>query len=184
MASAFQDRQSHTGDHLVPLLEGQQAIMDHFDNLLGKNDTLANELENINSAISRQHQDLAQHLPSSADEDREALEMKQSEVDDLRNQLHQVQLEREREKIEAEQAVRQLTEAKDRVQSLETSLERVELQQREKTEDCNRLEEDRRRMGENHERVQSELEELRRESNDQAVLRESLRGLQTIKQND
>ena len=163
MASTLQNQKAHSGDHLVPLLEGQQAIMDRFENLSATNETLANELENISSAMSKQDQNQYHKTPEVEEQNRQAQQEareSKSVIGDLRNRLSQLQLEKDQERSRAEKAVQQLSET---VLSLEADFEATITRNQKVLSDYQELRVDRQRLRDDYDRSSSELEETKQE---------------------
>lgn len=111
MAGQYQAQQAPSRDHIVPLLEGQQAISDRFDSVMDKNEMLANELENISSAISKQAEDGDQQDIHHCD--RQVDEAVSAELEELQKQVKELRLEREVKDKAARQVAEQLARAEE-----------------------------------------------------------------------
>ena len=174
MASTLQSQKSHSGDYLVPLLEDQRTILDRFEALSVSNGTLANEFENLSSLISKQESDENRDRDSAAGGDLREMEEKQAEIESLKAELLQLQLDRARDKKDKEVAQRQLSDTEEHVQSLEADLERANLELATVKNDRREHEMNRKRLKEDHDRLQSDLEDVRNQLAVEAKLRENV----------
>lgn len=148
--------------------------MDRFESLSATKEALANELENISSAILKQSPGQAQVLTTSEVKEQQALVeegIRSKVIDDLRDQLAQVQLEKEQEISQAEQVVRQTSET---VRSLETNFEETNNRHQNVLSDYRQAQVDQLLLKEDHERVKSELEETRQALTEEKRAREAL----------
>lgn len=149
----LQDRQGHSQDHLVPLLEGQQAILKRFENLDDKNEMLANELERMNARESR-NQDEVETSSRQQDLDR---------IAGLTEQLQQLKLNRQRDQYEAEQTARDLSSAKERIDGMQSDIRMAKARADQAVIDQVQSERQRHQLMADRERLEGEVREARNE---------------------
>lgn len=162
VASLLQVQNGHKADHLVPLLEGQQAILDRFVTLNEKNNMLVDELERVSSAVSSR--DIL-NLPPR-EQDLRAIET-------LRQEVHDLQLEQQRDRLKAQQAQRDLTSGNKRIEELQDEVRSAKSQadlaataKAEMGVECRRLQDD-------NARLQAEAEEARERVQEKLQRREA-----------
>lgn len=123
LASQIQTQQAHRSDHFVPLLEGQQALLDRFDQFDETRETVANELERLNSAVNGRNTEEAERLQRLLDHELLALSTeRETGAQQLQTRLSAENSENKRLRGEVKRTAQELQLANQDVHSLRQQL--------------------------------------------------------------